>query len=161
MASLVGILSDSHGEATRTRRAIELLQADGASVFIHCGDLGTEEVLDAFAGLQVHAVAGNCDDAGPLIRYGHHLGLDMQHPLGTVEVDGKRLAFTHGDDGALLQQAIDAKPDFLFHGHSHLKRDETLQGVRVINPGALHRALRFTVALLNPTTGDVKWLSVP
>jgi hypothetical protein len=35
-----------------------------------------------------------------------------------------------------------------------------VQGVRVINPGALHRARPFTVALLEPATGALRWLEV-
>ena len=34
-------------------------------------------------------------------------------------------------------------------------------GVRYINPGALHRASEFTVALLDLKTDDLKWLKVP
>ena len=39
MATMVGILSDSHGQVQRTRTAIELLQKAGATEFIHCGDV--------------------------------------------------------------------------------------------------------------------------
>jgi hypothetical protein len=35
-----------------------------------------------------------------------------------------------------------------------------LQGVRVINPGALHRANPFTVALLTPATGALRYITV-
>ena len=35
--------------------------------------------------------------------------------------------------GILLEEA----PDYLLHGHTHCRRDERLDGTRVINPGAL------------------------
>ena len=38
-------------------------------------------------------------------------------------------------------------------GHTHLPRDERIQGTRVLNPGALHAAQRYTVGLLD-TTAD-------
>lgn len=160
MATMVGILSDSHGQVQRTRTAIELLQKAGATEFIHCGDVEEDSVLDTLAGLQAHVVLGNCDRAGPLTRYGTRIGLDMQHPSGRITVDGKRIAFTHGDQTDLLQSAIAEHVDFLCHGHTHLRRDDMVQGVRVINPGALHRANPFTVALLTPATGALQFITV-
>ena len=49
MATMVGILSDSHGQVERTRQAIALLQQAGASAFIHCGDVEEDAVLDTLA----------------------------------------------------------------------------------------------------------------
>jgi len=160
MATMVGILSDSHGQIARTRRAIELLQRAGATQFIHCGDVEIEEVVDLFAGLAAHLTWGNCDSAGPLGRYAASIGVDAQHPFGEVAIDGRRLAFTHGDSERAVSKALAAKPDYLLHGHTHLRRDERVQGVRVINPGALHRAHPFTVALLAPATGELRFLEV-
>ena len=160
MATMVGILSDSHGQVERTRQAIALLQQAGASAFIHCGDVEEDAVLDTLAGLKSHVVLGNCDRAGPLARYAERIGLDVQHPSGRITVDGKRIAFTHGDRPELLQAAILERVDFLCHGHTHLRCDEMVQGVRVINPGALHRAHPFTVALLTPATGALRFMPV-
>ncbi len=30
--------------------------------------------------------------------------------------------------------------DLLLHGHTHVPRDETIQGIRYLNPGCIHRA---------------------
>lgn len=160
MAMQLGILSDSHGHADRTRRAIEALQAAGATRFLHCGDVETEQVLDQLAGLDAHVVFGNCDPARPLARYAERLGLQVHHPMGRMEVDGRTLAFTHGDDPDLMQAAIDEGADFLLHGHTHVRADRQVEATRVINPGALHRANPFTVALLVPATGELRWITV-
>lgn len=156
----VGILSDSHGQVERTRRAVQALQAAGASTFIHCGDVEIEQVLDVLAGLPAHVTFGNCDAAGPLGRYAAMIGLHAAHPLGEVSIDGRRIAFTHGDNGRAVSQALQDRPDYLLHGHTHERRDETIHGVRVINPGALHRASPCTVALLVPATGELRFLDV-
>jgi len=161
MSMKVGILSDSHGQVQRTRTAITLLQAAGANEFIHLGDVEEDQVLDTLAGLSAHAVLGNCDRAQPLGRYGEHIGIDMQHPLGRITIDGKVIAFTHGDDPDLMQSALDEGVDFLLHGHTHIRRDTVVGSTRVINPGALHRADIFTVALLTPATGELKFIRVP
>ena len=160
MGTLVGILSDSHSQVERTRRAIEVLQQAGATRFIHCGDVEIEQVLDLFAGLPAHVTFGNCDPAGALARYAAAIDLDAQHPSGEVTVDDRRIAFTHGDNGRLVSRILEDRPDFLLHGHTHERRDDMVQGVRVINPGALHRARPFTVALLEPAVGALRWLEV-
>jgi putative phosphoesterase len=160
MAVQLGILSDSHGQADRTRRALEALQAAGASRFIHCGDVETEQVLDQLAGLDAHVVFGNCDPVRALGRYASTIGLQVHHPLGRMHVDGHSLAFTHGHDPDLVQAALDEKVHFLLHGHTHERRDQALAGTRVINPGALHRADPFTVALLVPATGELRFIPV-
>jgi len=160
MAAQVGILSDSHGQVERTRRAIGQLQQAGATHFIHCGDFEIEQVVDLFAGLPAHITWGNCDPAGVLGRYAASIGVAAQHPFGEVTIDGRRIAFTHGDSDRAVSKALAANPDYLLHGHTHLRRDEHVQGVRVINPGALHRARPFTVALLTPATGALRFLEV-
>ena len=58
MHTVLGILSDSHSDVSRTRHAIELLQAQGATTFVHCGDVECEPVVDLFAGLDAHTHLG-------------------------------------------------------------------------------------------------------
>jgi predicted phosphodiesterase len=48
----------------------------------------------------------------------------------------------------------------LLQGHTHVRADERVGTVRVINPGALHRAAQKTVATLDTETGEVKFLVV-
>ena len=47
---ILGILSDTHGHARRTAAAVRLLQQLGAEAFVHCGDVGSPDVLDELAG---------------------------------------------------------------------------------------------------------------
>ncbi len=162
MATVLGILSDSHADVERTRSAIERLQASGATEFVHCGDFETEEVVDLFAGLRAHLTWGNCDRVVPMGRYARALDIDAQHPLGEITVDGKRILFLHGDDDALLRRALAEQPHFLLHGHTHRKED-TMHGLtRVINPGAFTRTRPNprTVARLVPATGELQFIPV-
>ena len=47
---LIGILSDTHDQVVRTRRAVSILTHAGAAALVHCGDLTTPEVVDEFLG---------------------------------------------------------------------------------------------------------------
>ena len=152
--ALIGLISDSHGEWLRTREAISLLRGKQCERILHAGDVGTNDVLDELVGCNVSLVFGNCDFVSRLTAYAVSLGLDVQHPAGIIEVDGKCVAFLHGDDLAQYHRFLDDEEiDVVVHGHSHEKRDEMVNNTRCINPGALHRAPVYTVAVLD-TTND-------
>lgn len=156
---LVGLLSDSHGRAERTREAVRLLSERGAGLFLHMGDIETEAVLDELAGLDARIVFGNNDDERTLGRYASGLGIQVLHPLGRVEVDGKSIAFTHGHLGRCLAPIEGL--DYFIHGHSHRTRDEWRGATRYVNPGALHRAHPYSVALLDPGRDGLEFIVVP
>jgi hypothetical protein len=162
MPVTVGLLSDSHARWERTKRALQALRERGATVFIHCGDVEDELVLDQLAGLDSHLVWGNCDwNAQTLGRYAGDLGIAVHGLAGELELDGRRVAFTHGHEPAAMRAAIVGGADYLVHGHTHERRDEREAGTRILNPGALHRARPFTVATLVPATGAFDWIEVP
>ncbi len=54
-----------------------------------------------------------------------------------VELKGKLIGMTHGDREEVFEDLLQAEPDYLFHGHTHRRRDERVGSTRVINPGAL------------------------
>lgn len=158
----LGILSDSHGHAERTDRAVEALAAAGADRLVHLGDVGTTNVLESMAGQVANVVFGNCDyDTSDLERTARHLGLVVDHPLGRLELAGRTIAFTHGDREALMREAIEDGVDYLLVGHTHEITDRRIDRTRVINPGALFRAARYTAALLDPATDTVEWIEIP
>jgi len=150
---LLGILSDSHGKVDATRAAVDLLRNRGAEYLIHCGDVGGEPILDLLAGDAPPAafVWGNNDyDRQNLARYAKSIGVTCLDVLGSLELDGKKIAVTHGDHGGLVRRVLDAQDhDYLLVGHSHVPADQRVGRVRVINPGALYRAAAKTVALLD------------
>jgi putative phosphoesterase len=151
---LLGILSDSHGRADVTRAAVAALVRRGAATLVHLGDICGENVLDELISHNARVVFGNCDwEIRGLTHYAQAVGVQVDHPMGMLEIDGKSIAFTHGHLTDLMDQALAANIDYLLHGHTHEVRDERIGRTRVINPGALHRASRYTAALLDPV-GD-------
>ena len=162
MPATVGLLSDSHARWERTKRAIEALRARGATTFIHCGDVEDALVLDQLAGLDAHLVWGNCDwNRGTLERYARDLGIVVHGDAGELEIDGRRVAFTHGHEPVPMRDAVATGAAYLVHGHTHERRDERRGGTRIVNPGALHRAPTFTVAVLVPAKDRLEFVEVP
>jgi putative phosphoesterase len=156
---ILGILSDTHGHVERCAQAVALLERLGATAFAHCGDVGGEAVLDIFAGRTLWFVWGNTDWADArLANYARAIGITPPDDLPRLfEFGGRRLALCHGHEPGFRQWPAELDADYLLHGHTHVYRDERHGRLRIINPGALQRAHRYTVATLAPRTDDVRF----
>ena len=161
-AVILGILSDTHDRVDAMAAAVELLRRHRAEFFIHCGDVGSERVLDHLAGVPGAFVFGNTDwDRAPLSRYARQIGVACHDDLADLELGGKKIAVTHGDDFKLKQRLLaEQRHDYLFQGHTHVRADQRVGRTRVINPGALHRAKEKTVATLDTATDKLVFLVV-
>lgn len=159
---ILGLLSDTHSRASTARLAVRMLLDGGAEFLIHCGDVGSEDVLDALAGVPSAFVFGNCDyDRDALDRYAGMIGVQCLKTYGVLTLAGKNIAVTHGDDFHLMQRLTRGLDhDYLFTGHTHQRHDRRVEAMRWINPGALHRAIPKTVATLNLLTDDLSYLTV-
>lgn len=159
----IGILSDTHDRVDATIAALAALRQRNVAVHLHCGDIGSERILDHFAGLNAHFVTGNTDwDRQGLIRYGQAIGLSGHHPMADLTFDARRFAILHGDDHRLLKQLLAGQEyDYLLHGHTHVRDDRRVGRTHLINPGALHRAVPRTVAVLDTETDQVEFLLIP
>lgn len=171
---ILGLLSDTHGQSERAANAIALLKEHGATAFVHCGDLCGEGVMESLAGERAWFVWGNCDlpDAG---MRACAAGLGLPLPQGVplrLEVDGRRLAVFHGHEREfgpvyrLLAGETATAPagfegvDYVLYGHTHVKNDLRLGSLRIINPGALHRAKPYTVATLDLQSDELQFHQV-
>jgi len=157
----LGVLSDSHGHDERTGEAVRRLIDAGAEILVHLGDIETEAVLNELTAAPARIVFGNCDwDTKTLAEHARRIGIRVDDPIGLIEIGSRRIAFTHGHLDRLMQQAIADGVDYLFHGHTHQLRDEIVQGTRVINPGALFRAARYTAVVLDPANDRLEIVDV-
>src|SRR3954467_14664827 len=150
-AVIIGILSDTHDRADAMAAGMRALKAAGAEFFIHCGDVGSERVLDLLAGGPAACVWGNPDwDRAGLRRYAEALGIACHGAMADLALGGKRLAIIHGDETRLKRTLLDSRQyDYLLQGHTHVPADERVGRTRLINPGALFRTSRKTVATLD------------
>lgn len=158
---IVGILSDTHGRAMAAREGLKVLHANGAEFFIHCGDVG-DNVLELLPSEKSAFVFGNNDyDHAGLKRIAEIVAVRCLGAFGELELAGKRLAVTHGDDARILREIrAGNRFDYLMTGHTHVADDHREGTLRCINPGALHRAFRKTVATLDLKTDLLTHLEV-
>ena len=152
----IGVLSDTHGEVRATQRAVDVLKQECVALVIHCGDVGNE-VVPLLKGVVAHFVRGNMDDPqmfGDLIDDPGHTFHDR---IGSLEVEGCRVAFLHGDDVKLFRNTVySGRFDLVCYGHTHAfaltKEGSTL----VLNPGAVSRSSQPSLAVVELPSLDVR-----
>jgi putative phosphoesterase len=159
---LLGILSDTHGKSDITHTAVRALLDRGAEYFVHCGDVGSTDVLDALAGHPAMFVFGNTDyNRAELEKYAGIIGVACGQTRGKLAFAGKTAVVTHGDDSRIVQRVLaDQQVDYLFLGHTHQQLDQREGKVRIINPGALYRANVKTVAILDTVKDELAFITV-
>jgi putative phosphoesterase len=159
----LGILADTHDELARTKAAVELLRAEGAQALFHCGDLASPSNVTMLVALPSWFVFGNHDaDMVPYLeRAAVEFGVACLGWGGVVELAGKRIGVAHGHISVDVRRVLTSRPDYFLSGHSHIASVSKKGEVLRINPGALHRADEFTVALLEVETGEVRFFPLP
>jgi hypothetical protein len=158
---IIGIISDTHDRLARTTRAVSLLVNEGAQALIHCGDLTSPKIVEECGRIPSYFVFGNndFDERGLTDAIASVGGLCLSRG-GELTLANRRIAVTHGDIHREMTRLAAAEPDYLLFGHSHMLHDEKVGLTRWINPGALHRAEKWTVALLDLATDKLAFLRI-
>jgi len=158
----LGILSDTHNHQANTQRALQVLAAEGVTHLIHCGDIASVRMLELFVGWHVQFVFGNTDYERAEINHAAQvlgfprIGFHLETTLAGVGV-----AACHGNDPDLLRSLIEGgRFRYVLHGHTHRRRRQMVEGVWVINPGALGGTRRETrsVAVLDLPGGECRFI---
>ena len=121
----VFVIADTHNKLPPIITGL----ARGADEIWHLGDVCDEWLLEElqFVGPPVTLVRGNCDD-----NYNWPLVCDLTR-------NGLRFRLEHI---CPPPRRAPADYDILLHGHTHVPRDETIAGVRFLNPGCVTRPNR-------------------
>lgn len=158
----LGVLSDTHGNMARTEVAAKLLQSQGVTQIIHCGDVGDVDVVYLLDFCPCHYVRGNVDYEVELAEAVRRAGHTYHGAFGEIALEGRKIAFLHGDDSRQLQRAIaSGQYALVCHGHTH-HAGNSLQGTtRVLNPGAIQRTNSPSVAVVELPSLAVTPLILP
>jgi putative phosphoesterase len=158
----IAVLSDTHNQEARVRRALDVVRDHGVKVVLHCGDIEDPPIVELFRDFEAHFVLGNCDwDRAALTEAIEGIAGTLHEDFGHLESDGKQIAFLHGHEHRLLADLEAAGCyDYLFHGHTHVAVDRMAGRTRVINPGALHRAKVKTFVVLDVVAGSAETVAV-
>jgi hypothetical protein len=141
----IAILSDSHDNIPNMEKALDWINKEKISVIIHCGDLAapamlTKVIAPRFSG-ELHFVHGNVGDSELLEKVARGFqNVKIHGEVGKIEVDNKKIAFTHFPKKA-LELAKSGAFDLVFYGHTHKPWEETIEvgdkKAKLVNPGTL------------------------
>jgi len=148
----IGVVSDTHGDWARLWRAVE--EMGPVDMLLHAGDNYEDAIrVAATRRLKVGAVVGNCDC---------HVGGPREK---IVEVAGKRILLTHGDQHGvkrdhlrLYLHARELGVHTVVFGHTHRAMINWHRGLLMFNPGSTHSPLRGrgTYGLLDVVNGRIE-----
>lgn len=146
----LGVVSDTHGHVDLTRNAIRMLESLEVERVLHCGDIGSTEVVAMFAPWPTDFVFGNCDynhaDLAVAIK---GAGLTCHQEFGELSVDGKKIALLHSHDRRRFEDVTcSGEWDLVCYGHTHVAKIEQLGPTTVLNPGAVYRANPHSIAVV-------------
>ena len=158
----IGVLSDTHGCLDGTRAAARALETENVEQVIHCGDIGSAEVVALLCRWPAHFVFGNCDhDLGALERTIKESGQTYHGAFGSLDLRGHRVAFLHGDDQRRLRESVASQQfDLVCYGHTHVAEYHFDGRTLVLNPGALFRANPRTLAVVDLSKQTVDLVEV-
>ena len=146
---LIGVLSDTHGDLHATRRAVRLFESLGVEMLMHCGDIGSAEIVSLLSPWPVHFVLGNVDRHGTLWDAITEAGHVCHDRFGALTIKGRSIALLHGDDSTRLKSTIaSGQWDLVCHGHTHSPSRRHADKTLVLNPGAIARTIQPSVATI-------------
>jgi len=146
----LGVVSDTHGHAELTRPAIRMLEVLEVDRVLHCGDIGSAEVVELFARWPTDFVFGNCDGNWRELEAAIITAGQACHgEFGGLDIAGKRVALLHSHDGAKFRQTLQSGEwDLVCYGHTHVAAIDRYGPTLALNPGALYRANPHSLAIV-------------
>jgi len=134
---LIGIVSDTHDNLDRIRRAVQLFKERKVELVIHCGDWVAPFSVREFKGLKVVSVLGNNDgDLLLLEKTLREIGSSLEGRFASLNLNGKKIAVLHGEYSELVEALVKSGMyNIVIHGHTHKRRCERFDGTLALNPG--------------------------
>ena len=161
----IGLVSDTHNDQNRLRRALERLRVEAITTVLHAGDVASGQTLRMFAGFDLWLARGNMDHDPLLFKISHELfGSGRYRSSHSLTLNGSTVALIHSAESDTARAWLASESyDYLIHGHTHRPRDERIGRTRVINPGALSLPRGPHppgFAILDLSTGDLTCVQV-
>ena len=159
----VALISDTHSKCHKD--AAKLVEKQEPDLILHGGDIGNNEVLEAFSRIApMHVVRGNIDARGPEMLDSIDLSFErasrsvLRILLMHIAIYGPKLKA----DARRLAKEHDCS--MVICGHSHVPFIGVDRGISMINPGSIgprrfNLPITFGVLDINPKRLDARHIS--
>ena len=161
----IAIISDTHNHIRNLNTALSIINAEGITTIVHCGDMTSMETAELLRGYAVIFVFGNGDYASGAISK----SLQEANPASSAgmafegEIGGVKIAAAHGHVTGKVESLFRSNQfDYVFYGHSHRRSDERGPRTRLVNPGALGGIQKETrsFCILDLAAGDLRFIEL-
>ena len=160
---MIGILSDSHDNLFKIRRAVEIFKARHCRLILHAGDIVAPFAIKelAAAGCPVRAVFGNVDGEKDGLKTAIAPFGEIGPAPQVIDWEGRRIFLTHIPVRIEVKIASQAY-DLLIYGHTHRAEVRRQGKSLVMNPGECGGWLygKATAGLYDPATGDAEIVEI-
>jgi len=139
----IGVISDTHDQTLRIKKAIEIFNKEDVKLVVHCGDIVAPFVLQFFKGLNCpikFLFGNNTGDIALHLGFAKKFGIKNAefNTFYSLDIDGRKIAAYHGDVKEIIEALIKCGIyDCVFIGHDHTARIEKHGNVLLVNPGTL------------------------
>lgn len=155
----IGIISDTHDNLELAREAVDFFENKECEAVLHCGDMVapfTAEIFDS--DFEFHYVRGNNDGEWNLKETVEEFG-NFYNNIAEIQIDGLSIAVYHGTEEEIVEGLIEKDHDFVFRGHTHLKKISEHSGTVELNPGGIKlpdQDEEFHIATLDTETREIE-----
>ena len=153
---LIGVMSDTHDDIMRTKKAVSRFNCEGVEQVLHAGDFISPFMIDTLKELAapLTGVFGNNDGDRSLLgrKSAAVPGLKIAGTFARLDAGGMKIALLHGNDRELLEMlSTCGSCDLLVYGHTHRPEVRKDGRLLIVNPGEVYGHLtgKSTVALID------------
>lgn len=128
----IAVVSDTHKNMSAIRKVCQRIEALKPDLILHLGDVMDDaDVMEALLSREVRRVPGNCDYA-----------MGLPHGI-LLDAEGVLLYAVHGHEHGvkrglhqLVGEGARKGAKIVLYGHTHVAREDFLQGMHLLNPGS-------------------------
>lgn len=161
----VGVLADTYDNRDGLRQLLDRFLVGGARWLLHCGGLGSAELVDLLKPWPLYIVAGAKERNRPAIETALQKAR-LQATLPTTlitTIEGFRIGLCRGDDMSIVNRwSKSGEFDYIFYGYTLRRSDNSVGRTRIINPGALGgpRYQSRSGCLIDLASGEAKLIEI-
>ena len=134
---LIGVTGDTHNNLKNISKICDIFNKFKPSLVIHTGDITLPKALIAFSKLKLPLVGvfGNNDleEKKGLLIESEKLKFKIYCEPYFFQKNNYKFAIVHHPE--LIDKKMTKEMDFIFHGHTHRYRSETINKALIFNPG--------------------------